>query len=77
VKLRSTRSDLTMMVVDMDEGCGVIRVGHQELISLPAEINYDLLESRREELLNLVSVSTFFERWLALPLREEAVTNGE
>jgi hypothetical protein len=62
-KLRATRADLAMCVVDIDEGCGVIRRGSQMLISLPsvdyAALTYDLLAARRQELLNLVSIEQF------------------
>ena len=34
VRLRSERSDLEMYVVDTDYGCGVIRKGYQETITL-------------------------------------------
>jgi len=62
-KLRATRADLSMCVVDIDEGCGVIRPGSQSPIALPtldyAAMTYDLLAARRRELLNLVPVEQF------------------
>ena len=62
-KLRATRADLFMCVIDMDEGCGVIRPGSQQLLSLPsldyAAMDYDYLASHRREVLNLVSRDQF------------------
>ncbi len=62
-KLRATRADLFMCVIDMDEGCGVIRPGSQQLLSLPsldyAAMDYDYLVSHRREVLNLVSRDQF------------------
>jgi hypothetical protein len=58
VKLRATRRDLAMRVLDMDEGCGVIERGDQEPVSLAttdyAAMTYDDLARDRERLLNLV-----------------------
>ncbi len=66
-KLRATRADLSMSVVDVDEGCGVIRRGLQRVIGLPsldyAAMSYGLLEARRQEILNLVSVDRFLDSW--------------
>lgn len=63
VKLRATRADLSMCVVDIDEGCGVIRRGSQALYSIPSpsyeELDYDFLASHRRDALNLVSVKQF------------------
>jgi len=63
VKLRATRHDLSMCVIDIDEGCGVIQRGSQPLIMLPsldyAAMTYYLLVARRQELLNLISVERF------------------
>jgi hypothetical protein len=63
-KLRATRPDLFMGVVDIDEGCGVIRRGSQTCYVLPpAEadqvLTYPYLVANREALLNLISVAEF------------------
>lgn len=67
VKLRATRADLAMCVVDLDEGCGVIEVGSQEVLEVPttdyARMTYDDLARDRARLLNLVPASTFFRSW--------------
>jgi hypothetical protein len=63
VKLRATRSDLAMSVIDIDEGCGVIQRGSQQPIALAstdyAALDYELLARERARLLNLVSVDDF------------------
>jgi hypothetical protein len=66
VKLRATRPDLAMCVVDMDEGCGVIQRGSQAQIDLPstdyARLTYDDLARDRKRLLNLVTADRYFGR---------------
>ena len=61
VKLRATRADLSMRVLDMDEGCGFIERGTQQTIDLPttdyAKLDYALLARERARLLNLVDPS--------------------
>lgn len=62
VRLRSERSDLSMCVVDIDWGCGVISFGKQQIINLPknaGELDFNYLESNRNEVLNLVTVDEF------------------
>jgi hypothetical protein len=56
VKLKSEREDLEMFVVDTDYGCGVIKLGHQELISFPEKLEWETLNNDRKNLLNLISV---------------------
>jgi Methyltransferase domain len=65
VKLRATRADLTMRVIDMDEGCGVIERGSQTVLSDLrttdyARLTYDDLARDRARLLNLVTPDEFF-----------------
>ena len=59
VKLKSERTDLDMRVIDTDYGCGVINFGNQKLIKIDSELNWDLLNNNRKELLNLISVDEF------------------
>lgn len=65
VKLRATRPDLFMCVIDVDEGCGVIRRGAQELLSAPtldyAAMDYAYLAANRRQALNLISVDDFLQ----------------
>ena len=65
VKLRATRPDLSMWCVDIDEGCGVIRRGSQQLFSLPspdpAALDYPFLVANRREALNLISADEFLK----------------
>jgi len=53
-KLRMSRDDLSMFVIDTDHGIGVLRPGHQELFKMPEgrELDYSLLDDYRKELLN-------------------------
>ena len=62
VELRMTRSDLDICVVDEDFGCGLIRVGHQELL-IAADLSWEALDLNRKKYLNLISVSEFLERY--------------
>jgi Methyltransferase domain len=60
-KLRMSRPDLTMFVVDTDWGVGVITRGEQETAA-PAtddELTFDYLDTNRVALLNLISPDDF------------------
>jgi hypothetical protein len=59
LRLRSTRPDLSMCVVDTDYGCGVIRRGGQVLYPEIENPTFNHLSSDRISLLNLVSVAEF------------------
>jgi hypothetical protein len=63
VRLRTERSDLSVCVVDIDWGCGIVRHGSQT--QLPNTQNepmtYSYLDKHRVKLLNLISYST----WIA------------
>ena len=61
VKLRGTRPDLKMYVVDADSGCGIIRRGTQETIKLPKNLTYTALNKNRKKFLNLVDVNSFLK----------------
>jgi hypothetical protein len=64
VRLRASRSDLTMSTVDTDWGCGLIERGGQTLIELPSPFAYEDFERRRSEWLNLISVDEFRSRFV-------------
>lgn len=59
VKLRSGRSDIEMYVINTANGCGVIRVGNQDTITVPENITYQYFSENRETLLNLKSINDF------------------
>lgn len=59
VKLKTERDDLQMSVVDTDYGCGIISRGKQDKINLSGDLTWDLLDSNKKELLNLISVDEF------------------
>lgn len=60
-RLRMSRADLAVCVVDTDWGVGVVARGEQELVpSVPdEELTFELLDRRRAELLNLVAPGDF------------------
>lgn len=55
-KLRASREDLFMCVIDTDWGCGVIRRGTQTLYvpRVANWLNYEYLDKHRQELMNLI-----------------------
>ena len=60
VRLRNTRPDLYMSVVDTDFGCGVVCKGSQEILNISElDINYANLVKNRKNWLNLISVEEF------------------
>jgi Methyltransferase domain len=60
---RGSRPDLSVCVIDIDEGCGVVRPGRQECYSPwpPPSLSYEYLAANRQRLLNLVSVTEFLQ----------------
>lgn len=60
LKLRSDRQDLEMFVVNIRNGCGIIRKGKQKLLD-KWDIEYAEFEKNKKELLNLVSVDEFMQ----------------
>jgi len=63
VRLRSERNDLIMEVVDTDYGCGIITRGLQEKININEDLTWDFLDKNRREILNLISVENFLEKY--------------
>lgn len=66
VKLRATRSDLIVQVVDTDWGCGIIRrladldeESQVDLIQLPHQLDYQWLSQNRSRALGLISEDIF------------------
>tara|TARA_Y100001937_G_scaffold128498_1_gene205464 strand:+ start:5182 stop:5763 length:582 start_codon:yes stop_codon:yes gene_type:complete len=59
VKLRTERDDLNMYVVNTDYGCGIITRGKQDKLIVNDELTWELLNSDRIKLLNLISVDKF------------------
>jgi hypothetical protein len=50
--------DLQVCVVDTDWGCGIVRFGHQQTISVPVEIGWDFFVVNKH-LMNIVTVDQF------------------
>ena len=59
VKLKKERTDLNMVVVDTDYGCGIISRGKQKSITINEELTWDYFDKNRTELLGLISISDF------------------
>jgi len=58
VRLRQKRKDLFMGVVDVDWGCGIIRLGNQELLApiLPEDLTFENYIKNRQEWMNVMSL---------------------
>lgn len=61
VRLRATREDLDMFVIDADNGCGLIRRGRQATITIPERLSYEDLAKNRKGWLNLVDQDAFLK----------------
>lgn len=64
VRLRATRPDLRMLMVDTDWGCGIIQRGSQRCIDLPETFTYAQLEQHRAEWLGSISPAEFLGKHL-------------
>jgi len=66
-KLRCSRSDLNIFVIDVDFGCGIIRRGKQEVYIIDNNIenylNWEYFNRNRKKILNLISMGEYKE-WL-------------
>lgn len=61
-KLRCTRQDLSMAVIDCDWGVGIIQEGEQKPFSYDGAIEgmpYSFFEANRQTLMNIISVDEF------------------
>lgn len=65
LKLRQSRVDLSMLVVDIDWGCGIIQRGSQQLLKVSEAIKFDSLMKNKKQWLNLFTVEEF-EKWLSI-----------
>lgn len=63
-KLRMTRSDLSLDIVDTDWGCGILRRGTSKLFSAPQDLvlNYDFFFYNMRELFNIITVDEFVKK---------------
>lgn len=61
IQLRK-REDLSMYVIDADEGTGVIQRGCQKPITYKEPLSYSEFEERRKEMLNLISPQDWIKR---------------
>jgi hypothetical protein len=60
VRLRATRQDLQMCVIDIDHGCGIIEYGNQDLLHLAPDFSFAGLAANRREWLNLKTWEEYF-----------------
>ena len=63
VRMRATRNDLEMCVVDTDWGCGLVRPGSQQTIELTDGVSYDEFNQNRAAWLGLIGVEQFMDRF--------------
>lgn len=63
LRFKEVDERLSMCVVDVDWGCGVITFGRQELIDLPENYVWEDFDKNRVEWLNLISVEEFKRRF--------------
>jgi len=59
VKLRCEKNDIEMFVLANAGGCGIIRTGEQETITVTDSLTYQYLSENRDYLLNLKSINDF------------------
>jgi hypothetical protein len=64
VKLRATKTNLTMHVVDTDWGCGIIRPGEQVCIHLDREPEYQDFVKNKTHWMNMISIGGFKQLYL-------------
>lgn len=62
VKLRSTRTDISMYVIDTDMGCGVIRKGQQKTINVEDELTFENFCRLKQEWMNIITIQQFIEK---------------
>ena len=68
VKLRMEDPNIDICTVNTDEGCGIIKKGSQNLLTVAEGTDvyhYDFLANNRKEALNLISVDEFKAKYLA------------
>ncbi len=63
VRLRETREDLSMFVVDVDLGCGIITIGSQELLENDKELTWENFSLYKQQWMNIISEQDFSERY--------------
>lgn len=56
IKIRSECSDREMFIIDTDHGCGIVKNGKNEKISIDEELTWDSFCSKYKNLMNVISV---------------------
>lgn len=62
LSMRRSNPGLTMFVVDIDWGCGVIQRGEQTLLDIPEHPTWDEFDANKTSWLNLINVEEFMRR---------------
>ena len=66
IELRCTNSHLSMYTIDKDCGCGIIKYGKQKLYrqaDLKTCLEWKYFETNKKELLKLISINEFFDKY--------------
>ena len=64
IDLRYNNPDLSIVVVDTDHGCGIIRAGKQELynnVSIESAKTYEYFSKNKTDLMNVITVEDFIQ----------------
>jgi hypothetical protein len=64
LKMRLTREDLEMCVVNTDWGCGIIRPGKQDLIKIDYKPTYEDFAVHKNNWMNVISADQFKAKYL-------------
>lgn len=63
-RLRMSRDDLQLDIVDTDWGCGILRHGPSKLFDVvPDELNFDFFLTYKYNMFNIISVEQFKEKY--------------
>lgn len=64
-KIRMTRNDLELSIINTDWGCGVLKRGHSKLFVPPlnTDLNYEFFFRYANEMFNIISPQQFLEKY--------------
>ncbi len=64
IKLKATREDINISVVDHDCGCGIIQFGKQEKTDVVLEnVDFDSYTINKKEWMNIISLDDFYNKY--------------
>lgn len=64
VEMRKNRITLEMCTIDVDYGCGIIKFGTQEKLTIKGKIDYINFEKNKKEWMNIISWEEFKQKYL-------------